>query len=707
MLPSLRKVSLQPNIFPTRWQAVLFHFYGLVPSDRLAGVLGCDEATLSLEAARMGLAPSVAKEDWTKKGYITLIRNAWFLLPYAQICALLGIDEARLDFILQNDDFLAVKLGNYKPECACVAYAPLSSEEQEKTETLAKEISLYSKQGEAKPFSFLEQATSGAERNAAPGTRLLHGYLSPCGDAFLEDDEEYMPDALLQEYARCGVNAVWLHGTLATLSPYPFDETQSKEYPLRRANLQKLINRCARYGVKVYLYLNEPRALPQGKIGKYAAWMGRKEHGYASLCLQNEGVRQYLYEALKDLLTAVHGLGGILTITMSENQTHCHYLPRTNCPVCKDLPPEETAAAVNNLMQRAIDDSGSGAELIANLWGWSPYLEWSEAQTQRGVELLDPSISVMCVSEYDLEIEKGGVNSRIIDYSISNPGPSEITKKTLNKAAETGHRIYAKIQTNNSWECSAVPCLPVFDLYHRHLQNLSQIGVKDYMLTWTLGGYPSPMLSLAGAYAAAGEAFSLDAWYAQEFGEEHGVVRAAVARFCEGFEAYPFSIQGLYLSPKTLGPANLWSLQKSEKQSTMVCYAFDDFASWTHPYPLEIYCSQYETLLKCWQEGCEILEDCKGKKAKEMALFAQAAYAHFTADYLQTKFSALKGDLARNRGELLQILREEQENARALLSLVKQDARIGFEAANHYFYTQRNLMEKIVLTGQLFATLSK
>ena len=91
---------------------------------------------------------------------------------------------------------------------------------------------------------------------------------------------------------------------------------------------------------------------------------------------------------------------------------------------------------VNNIFMRAIRESGSNAELIANLWGWSPFMEWTEAQTQRGVELLDKDISVMCVSEYDLAIEKGGVESKIIDYSISNPGPSEITKNALKKAVE-------------------------------------------------------------------------------------------------------------------------------------------------------------------------------------------------------------------------------------------------------------------------------
>ena len=32
--------------------------------------------------------------------------------------------------------------------------------------------------------------------------------------------------------------------------------------------------------------------------------------------------------------------------------------------------------------------------------------------------------------------------------------------------------------------------------------------------------------------------------------------------------------------------------------------------------------------------------------------------------------------------------------------LMREDAKIGFEASNHYFYTERNLMEKILRMEQ-------
>ena len=695
------------NVFPTKWQTVIFRNYGLVSLDKIAKVLSCDEQTLQQEAERLGLQGVEYDKNWEARGYITIIRNNWFLLCYEQLMELLGITEEKLVFYLEKEDFLAVKLGNFKPECERLQYAPLTKEETEKTALIADMVRSYIKLNRTKPFAFFGQNPIKTEiKEYAAGRRIVHGYLSPCGDVFTQNSEEYLSDGLLCEYAKQGVNVVWLHGMLSTLSPYPFDEQLSIGYKERRAEMKRLIARLNKYGIKLYLYINEPRALPIQKFGKYASLMGRTENGCAALCFEQKATQEYLYSAVKDLLKEVDGLGGIITITMSENLTHCNYRPKTNCPICKNIPPERSAAAVNNVIQKAIVDSGSKAELIANLWGWSPFMEWTEEQTLRGVELLDKEISVMCVSEYDLEIEKGGVKGRIIDYSISNPGPSEITKKTLKKVSELGHRGYAKIQVNNSWECSAVPYLPVFDLLYEHLQNLTKIGVKDYMLTWTLGGYPSPMLGMVAEYVQDKNNFSLDSWYEKTYGENHKTVKEAVKYFCDAFKEYPFSIDSLYFSPKTLGCANFWSLKAEEKTSFMVCYAFDDYETWTNPYPMEVYLSQYEKLLQKWEQGCKILDENIAENDFELKLFAKAAYTHFKSDYLQTKFSSLKREKEKHVEELNQLLETEKANTKQLLELVYQNAYIAFEASNHYFYTDRNLIEKLLLIKQLEETLS-
>ena len=708
MLPKIQRVKMQKNVFPTLWQAVLFRNYGLINPQNLAGVLSCSQEVLHTEAKRLGLTQAEYNPDWLKKGYITLIRNNWFLLPYAQLTSLLGIDEARLDYILQNDDFLAVKLGDFKPECEEVVYTPLTEAEKQKTSVITDMVSPFSKKQGVKPFGFFQNKTEKTQIKFADGTRIIHGYLSPCGDPFDMDTQTHLPDGLLAEYAKQGVNGIWLHGVLSTLSPYPFDKKQSEGYEARRKEMAKLIARLKKYGIKLYLYFNEPRGLAEDKFGKYSHLIGRREKGYASLCFERQETREYLYNAVKDLLVAVPDLGGIITITMSENLTHCHYLPDTNCPVCKNIPPQRTAAAVNNTIQKAIKDSGCKAELIANLWGWSPFMGWTEAQTLNGIELLDKDISVMCVSEYDLPIKKGGIESKIIDYSISNPGPSPITVNALKKAAETGHKPYAKIQINNSWECSAAPYLPVFDLTFEHLQNLKKIGVHDYMLTWTLGGYPSPVANLVADFTASKGEMDLSAWYLSVFGENADGVHGAVNSFCAAFREYPFSVQSLYLSPKTLGAANLWSLDAEEKRSVMVCYAYDDFESWIYPYPYEIYLSQYEKLLKGWGQGCDELQKLPSTPIlDEMKVFAKAAYLHFEADYLQTQFSFEKRDREKYKQSLIKTVTRAKENAEELLALVRACPWVGFETSNHYFYNERNLIEKSLNMQQIVEELRK
>jgi hypothetical protein len=45
---------------------------------------------------------------------------------------------------------------------------------------------------------------------------------------------------------------------------------------------------------------------------------------------------------------------------------------------------------------------------------------------------------------------------------------------------------------------------------------------------------------------------------------------------------------------------------------------------------------------------------------------------------------------------MLDCVKEEKANAERLLHLMREDAKIGYEASNHYFYTERNLIEKII-----------
>lgn len=693
MVVEKKKVKLPMRNFPTDWQTVIYRNYGFIPTERIAKTLECTPETVEKEAERLGLIGIEFNPEWLKSGYITLIRNNWYLLGMEQLAFLLGFSKEKLDYILKEEDFLFVKLGYIKPICPEIKYRPLSPEEISETEDVAAFLAPFGKD-EGRPFDFFadfEDESLADTKEPPEGNRIVHGYLSPCGDVFMLDSETYLSDVLLEKYMRVGINGIWIHAVLSCLSPYPFAPALSENYRLRRQKMQTLIDRCAKYGIKIFLYFNEPRCLPVEAFEGREELMGHKENGRAALCSSRKEVKDYLYTAFYDFLKEVKGLGGIITITMSENLTHCQSMRDCNCEACSKTPKWFLAAEVNNIIMKAIRDSKNGCELIANLWAWAEYMNFGKDGAKKGIAALDKDISVLCVSEFDIKTEKGGVKSALTEYSISNVGPSDITRENLSYAKELGHKIYAKIQVNNSWEISCAPCLPAFDLVHEHLENLKEIGVGDYMLSWTLGGYPSDGLALVNAFAR-GE--SLNEWYGKKYGEEAGTVRAAVKEFCEAFKNYPVSIDVLYLSPKNLGYGNMWDIKPEKKVSTMVCYSFDDYKSWLPPYPYKVYLSQFEKMLSGWKKGIEILCAASGSAARRLLRYAEAAYCHLEADYLQTKYSKLKRDLTKNREELKKIVSAAEKGVKKSIELQKADATIGYEASNHYFYNVRLLKER-------------
>jgi len=98
--------------FPTRQQAFVWRNWGLVGVERLAQVLQTSCENVIELAEGMGLDPGQKMQaDWLSKGYVTLIRRNWHLLPYSQLIILLGWSVEKLDYMLREEDVLYHKLG--------------------------------------------------------------------------------------------------------------------------------------------------------------------------------------------------------------------------------------------------------------------------------------------------------------------------------------------------------------------------------------------------------------------------------------------------------------------------------------------------------------------------------------------------------------------------------------------------------------------
>lgn len=266
-----------------------------------------------------------------ESGYITIIKANWHLLPYSQLIEILDTTEEILDYNLREDDFLGIKLGEFNLYCEEVVYHPLTAKQIEKTEEISKIIKENFIENYTPPFEFLydEKLLIETKDNNKDFEKIVYAYSATYGDAFLNDGE-IIPESLLKRLSKTGVNGIWFQGVLSKLSPYPFIEGVDLGYEKRRANVNKLIDKCAEYGIKVYLYFNEPRGLEKEEFTEETAKLkGREYVGKIALCTSKREVKEYLYSAFKDFVKSVPNLGGIITITASENLTNCFARPGT------------------------------------------------------------------------------------------------------------------------------------------------------------------------------------------------------------------------------------------------------------------------------------------------------------------------------------------------------------------------------------------
>lgn len=720
------KPALGQPWFPDRLHAFVWKNWESVSPERMAAVLGASPEQVREIGASMGLPPAAAPfVDFLERGYISLIRRNWHLLPYEQLLTLLGWDEEKLAFTLREDDFLWVKLGHAKPACEPLRYAPPDDAARARCAEIRKIVTHHfgkDLSATAEPrFSFVRELSAGTGSAGTHDTgrdrpiRFLYSYCMVFGDPLLHPELDPYPDGLLERLAAQGVTGVWLHTVLRQLDPGDlFPAESAADAATRRANLRTLAERTARYGIRIYLYMNEPRAMPDSFFAGREHLKGGKEGDHSALCTSVPEVRDWLTSSLRRVFAEAPELGGIFTITGSENFTHCHSHGRNaaGCPRCSVRPGPEVVAEVNAVMARGVWEGNPGAAVIAWDWGWPD--DWAEPT----IAALPEGIRLMSVSEWSLPIERGGIASRVGEYSISSVGPGPRAKKHWALAKKRGLRTVAKIQANASWELSALPWLPVLNLVAEHCANLSAAEVDGIMLSWTVGGYPSPTLELVRRMTARPAPSPEEALRAVAVSRYGGAAAPHALRAWEAFSAafreYPYHGGFVYNGPAQCGPANpLWT-EPTGYAATMVGFPYDDVDGWRAIYPAETLAAQFEKVAAGWSAGLPAMERAlkrtENPKQRESARrdlhIAEAALLHFRSIAAQVRFTLARnefrtgslspGERGRAGATIQNAAREERESARRLFSLAREDSRIGYEASNHYYYLPLDLVEKVV-----------
>ena len=713
--------------FPDRMHTFIWRNWNVVEPERLAKVLGTSAENVAAIAGSMGLSPAqpIPPEQRTR-GYITVVRRNWHLLPYDQLLTLLDMSADELAKSLREDDFLFAKLGLLKPKCEPLKYAPPNEAAKKRAAEIKRVVREAFGDELARPgeprFAFvrqLSQVSSARPKTATSAKsnlelRFIYSYCALYGDSLMNPQLNPYPDGLLQKLADLGVNGVWIHTVLRDLAPSKTFPEFGGGHAERLATLRNLVQRAKRYGIGIYLYMNEPRAMPESFFRDRPNLKGVREDQYFALCTSAPEVRQWLTDSLAYVFENVPDLGGVFTITASENLTNCaSHHQHKNCSRCKDRPAAAIIAEVNAAIEAGVHRASPNARVL--VWDWG----WDEAWVGDAIARLPKSVWLMSVSEWSKPIERGGVKTTIGEYSISavGPGPRATMRWTL--ARQVGLKTAAKVQVNNTWELSPLPYLPVMDLVAEHCSNLASVGVNGIMLSWSLGGYPSPNLEIAQRFSedpSATKESVLDAVARERFGPDGAPhARRAWTAFSTAFREYPFDDSVVYNCPIQMGPANLLYATPTNYAATMTGIPYDDVNRWRGPYPAEVLAGQFAKIAAGWKAGLSELQQAvektpPGKLADAQAelRFARAAQIHFQSVANQVRFTLARNALlAKDKPlgpaerkarveEMQRVARDELELARELFTLAQEDSRIGYEAANQYFYLPNDLVEKVV-----------
>lgn len=714
--------------FPDRLHALVWRNWQVLPMERLADAVGARAEDLVAIGKAMGLTgPPVISDDQFRRSATTIIKRNWQLLPYEQLLQILKWTPEELAYTLREDDFLYIKLGSLKPKCERVVYAPSDEKGVAREKAIAAVVKESFPDGIGDPpdppVGFVKQLASPCHEEALPAAdfkltpRFCFSYFGLTGDPFLARSEELYPDGYLARLAARGVDGIWLQGVLYTLAPFPWDAERSARYEERLANLRMLVERARKYGIGVYLYLNEPRAMPQAFFEKHPDLKGVSEGDFAAMCTSHPDVQKYIRDSIASICRAVPDLRGFFSITASENLTNCYsHFQGKQCPRCKERSPQEVISGVIRLYAEGIQQAGTKTEVIAWDWGWQD--DWALA----AIDGLPKEAAFMSVSEWSIPITRGGIATSVGEYSMSAIGPGPRAQKHWAHARERGLKTIAKIQAGTTWECGGVPYIPVTENVAQHIANLRDAKLDGLMLGWTLGGYPSPNLEVVAEMTrvidgqpAPTPDNAMQRVAGRWFGEPLGkaVVKAWKA-WSASFQEFPYAGGLVYSAPVHVGPSNLLWEAPTHYTATMVGFPYDDLDTWRAVYPPDVFIGQLEKVADGFDRAIEALRaETKGLNAsgEQQTTFEQevgvasALSLHYRSSANQARFVMARRTLEKTTtsdaakpliAELERIVKSEMELAERLYALQAKDSRLGFEASNQYFYIPMDLAEKVL-----------
>lgn len=543
-------------------------------------------------------------------------------------------------------------------------------------------------------------------------TRMTRGFFSPTnrapkfGDELL-DDVDYYPDEYLNRLAHNGTNGLWIYTSFRALIDTPVFDQNKEEVARRIAKLSHVVARCARYGVKVFIFAIEPHGITNEEAAIHPELLGgRRSNGRHPICLRQPAAQEYMIGAVEKLFRSVPDLGGYISITAGERTTTCPSVASyLTCPRCSKYGRGENLAYGVDIIKEGIRRAGTGAEFIS--WTYS-HRYWTDESVREYVRNAPTDVRLM------QNFEDGGLNMQLgkpriaWDYWLSYVGPCDKFKITAEEAKKRGCEMWAKMQVCNSHELATVPYIPAPGILYDKYKIARELGTTGIMECWYFGNYPSLMSRASGALSfldsfESKEAFLLE-YAARLYGESRAeAMVAAWNAFEAGYKNYPTNVMFNYYGPMHDGV--VWKLQLLPKNNPLS-------RTWLLPdvpdgdrigeclfrgHTLDEAITLAERINENWKKGLALLPLPENE---ELSTLARALGVLFSSGLNILRFYRLRaslgkgeGDAIANLSEMKKIVLAEMENSKAMVALCELDSRLGYhsEAEGFKFFPEKLL----------------
>ena len=538
--------------------------------------------------------------------------------------------------------------------------------------------------------------------------RISHCFFAPINrppnnGEELGDEVDYYPEQYLNRLAHDGTNGVWIYTKFNDLLPSKIIPEYGKDSKRRLDKLNRTIEKCKRYGIRVYAFAIEPAALRGELLKKYSDIAGALSYDGPAFCTSSERGKAYCKEAFETLFTACPNLAGAIICTNGERTTNCSSAYDAikqhvnTCPNCRDKNAGEILAQAVDAMREGMRAANPGAEFLSWTYG---HRGWEYEDIEDYVRLLPEDAGMIQGFEDNGLAEQLGKDRMAIDYWLSYVGPSEMFQRTAKASSKYGKTLFAKTQVCCSHELATVPYLPVPGIMFDKFEKMHELGVQGLIQCWYFGNYPSLMNKAAGELAFLHDFTDKKAFLLNLAAIYWGKTKAeAIARVFEHFEAgyknFPVNIMFSYYGPMHDGP--VWLLQLLPKNFALP-------RSWQYGDPMDgdriyeaLLCghslTEAVTLAKnmheSWQKGMEILQSLPKEtdSETEQHSVASALSCLFESGMHILEFYLLRDRLGKQEGDLTQILSQMEAIVRAEIKISRRlaeisglDGRLGFHS---------------------------